>query len=288
MKAGQQTQYSVYKLALTGMPAQVHLYGNNVGGSAYNAVKSFVNGDSTPQWEITGPEASAEDVMTLHTGGSERVRIDSSGRVGIGTTPAVETHIQTSSGNPELRIQSTGANYVSMSLENSSRRYSTQIRTDQSNAYTVRDETGGGNRFLISTSGHITTPEQPSFVARVTASTTTAGAKWPTNGTPQHNTGNHWSTSTHRFTAPVAGRYLLLCSGYTNFTTSYGYMNLYINGTNQGSYSRHFNHNGSQQHDGLSMNVIWNLNANDYVEWGRGGGGGGYFDIVNVGAYLLG
>lgn len=131
-------------------------------------------------------------------------------------------------------------------------------------------------------------PNQPSFVARVTASTTTAGAKWPTNGTPQHNTGNHWSTSTHRFTAPVAGRYLLLCSGYTNFTTGYGYMNLYINGTNQGSYSRHFNHNGAQQHDGLSMNVIWNLNANDYVEWGRGGGGNGVFDIVNVGAYLLG
>ena len=197
-----------------GYAAQVHLYGNNVGGSAYNAIKSFVNGDSTPQWEITGPEASAEDVMTLHTGGSERVRIDASGRV--------------------------------------------------------------------------TEPSQPSFVTRVTASTTTAGEKWPTNGTPQHNTGNHWSTTTHRFTAPIAGRYLLLCSGYTNFTPSYGYMNLYINGTNQGAYSRHFNHNNTTQHDGLSMNVIWNLNANDYVEWGRGGGGGGYFDIVNVGAYLLG
>lgn len=64
---------------VNGYAAQVHLYGNNVGGSAYNAVKSFVNGDSTPQWEITGPESLAEDIMTLHTGGSERARVTSDG-----------------------------------------------------------------------------------------------------------------------------------------------------------------------------------------------------------------
>jgi hypothetical protein len=64
-------------------------------------------------------------------------------------------------------------------------------------------------------------------------------------------------------------------------------MNLYINGTNQGAYSRHFNHNGQQQHTGMSMDLIFDLNANDYVEWGRAGAGGGYFDIVNVAAYLL-
>ena len=146
----------------------------------------------------------------------------------------------------------------------------------------------GGVAMGITSGGHVTKSVQPSFVTRLTASTTTAGAKWTTNGTPQHNVGNHWSTSTHRFTAPVSGRYLLLCSGYTNYTTSYGYMNLYINGTNQGAYSRHFNHKGHQQHTGMSMNVIWDLIVNDYVEWGRGGAGGGTFDIITVGAYLLG
>ena len=70
---------------VNGYAAQVHLYGNNVGGSAFNAIQSFVNGDSTPQWEITGAEANAEDTMLLHTGGSERMRINSSGNVTIGT-----------------------------------------------------------------------------------------------------------------------------------------------------------------------------------------------------------
>ena len=66
-----------------GYAAQVHLYGNNVSGAAYNSVASYVNGDSTPQWEITGAEASAEDVMILHTGGTERMRLLSGGGVDI-------------------------------------------------------------------------------------------------------------------------------------------------------------------------------------------------------------
>ena len=104
--------------------------------------------------QIVGDPVS--NYLAFATSGAEKVRIDSNGRVGIGTSsPAVEAHIQTSSGNPELRIESTGANYATMSVKNSSRHYSTQIRTDQSNAYVVRDETAGANRFSIDTSGNV-------------------------------------------------------------------------------------------------------------------------------------
>ena len=107
---------------------------------------------------MTVNEDSADlDFRVESNGNANMLFVDGgNNRVGIGTnSPQVEAHIQTSSGNPELRIESTGANYASMSLENSSRRYSTQIRTDQSNAYVIRDETGGANRFLIDTSGNI-------------------------------------------------------------------------------------------------------------------------------------
>ncbi len=97
---------------------------------------------------------TTNDHVQFNTNNTERLRIDASGLVGIGTaSPATTTHIQTASGNPELRVESTGANYVTMSVKNSSRHYSTQIRTDQSNAYVIRDETAGANRLLIDTSG---------------------------------------------------------------------------------------------------------------------------------------
>ena len=229
------------------------------------------------------------DTNTLHVDAANN-------RVGVGeSSPADKIHssgdIRLTSGASTTRRVYALSGGGAYSL-NSSGGAAIAFHRDASNNDEIAFEThtqgtSHAERMRINAYGHVTMPSQPSFCARLLASTTTAGAKWPTNGTPQHNVGNHWSTSTHRFTCPVSGRYLLLCSGYTNFTTGYGYMNLYINGTNQGSYSRHFNHNGSQQHDGMSMNVIFDLNANDYVEWGRGGAGSGTFDIVNVAAYLL-
>jgi len=112
--------------------------------------------------------ASNNDI-TIDPDGTGDVVVASGHKLGVGTTsPAVETHIQTASGNPELRIESTGANYVTMSVKNSSRHYSTQIRTDQSNAYVIRDETAGANRLLINTSGNL-------LVAKTTAGAATTG-----------------------------------------------------------------------------------------------------------------
>lgn len=238
---------------------------------------------------VTSNSLNSSGTLQFNTASTERMRITSAGRIEF-QTPTNQTGILQDqrldwrNENNAGIMASIGVHREASTLAPSSLVFRTSANVD-----TAANNSDGdiSEKMRISSQGYITASNQPSFCARLLANTTTAGAKWPTNGTPQHNVGNHWSTSTHRFTCPVAGRYLLLCSGYTNYTTSYGYMNLYINGTNQGAYSRHFNHNGTQQHDGMSMNVIFDLNANDYVEWGRGGGGGGTFDIVNVAAYLL-
>lgn len=62
----------------------------------------------------------------------------------------------------------------------------------------------------ITENGHVTKPYQPSFKAHGTANQylDATPIEFPsTTGRGGHNIGNHYSTSTDRFTAPVSGRY---------------------------------------------------------------------------------
>ena len=192
--------------------------------------------------------------------------ITSVGALGVGTAaPAVNAHVQTTSGNPQIRVESTGANYVTYSLKNSVRQYSAQIRTDQSNAFVIRDETGGGNRLLIDASGRVTTPNQPSFTAHLTSNqavtayvdNTITGFTCPSHG----NVGSHFNTSNGRFTAPVTGFYLFTGAIQTN-TLSSLHIAFHMNGSAYESDSW-IDHGSST--GGAELTRIMYLTANQYV-----------------------
>ena len=70
----------------------------------------------------------------------------------------------------------------------------------------------------IDSSGRILTPARPSFFAYPSANFST-GTSYATQvfNTTQHNVGGHFSTSTGKFTVPIAGVYLF---GVTIATTS--------------------------------------------------------------------
>jgi hypothetical protein len=81
-------------------------------------------------------------------------------------------------------------------------------------------DTAGGSllqRMTITNSGIVTTPYQPGFkIAWVSKNATGTGRILATNngdtvatGRDEFNTGGHFDTATGKFTAPVAGTYLL-------------------------------------------------------------------------------
>jgi hypothetical protein len=160
--------------------------------------------------------------------------------------------------------------------------------------------TGGGGRAInfstdngASTAmkiddGRVTKPLQPAF--RVSnggaADYTTIG--YMTFGNAMLNTGTHYSTSTGKFTAPIAGRYYLAFRALTrSVAASNMWVGINVNGTAlTQTYHTHTNHSN------ISAESIVSLSANDYVQVYLGGGGihsgGGHDHYTFFQGYLLG
>jgi hypothetical protein len=62
----------------------------------------------------TGVFFPAADTVAVATGGTERMRIDSSGNVGVGTAPSVRLHVSSGATDEVARFEGTGNPYISL------------------------------------------------------------------------------------------------------------------------------------------------------------------------------
>ena len=167
-------------------------------------ISTFTNG---PVMVGSGVSTGTSEQRLQVTGGAYV-----SGSVGIGTTnPQNPLHISGSPGTL-LRLDGgtvgTGTRDIVITEFNTDA-YGGIIRYDSSaDKFTIGtiENSVVKNALNISrASGHITTPLQPSFAASHTNNTLVTGEiVW---GTEHFDTGSNYSTSTGRFTAPVAGVY---------------------------------------------------------------------------------
>jgi hypothetical protein len=127
--------------------------------------------------------------------------------------------------------------------------------------------TGNTERMRIDASGRVTKPYQPSFFASGNQGfQTTASGGTIVLDTTSFNVGSHYSTSTGRFTAPVAGKYFV---SFTSYTQSTGTITLKKNGSDFTVTDVAFLYlpnNVSARSGGISGLI--HLNANDYMHFG--------------------
>lgn len=246
-------------------------------------VSTFTRLNVTGQSTLTNVNASGISTssrLNVGTGGTV-IATSASGLVGIGTTNPVTTlHVN----GGLFRVDSGGYGGIILGNNSSNSFHITKETSDNSFGIWSGTIGSGTNRLRIDSSGRIlNSTAQPYFYAVGPGSTTTLGNLADLNfSTAVVNNGNHYSTSTFRFTAPVAGRYLFTWSVF--IITVAGRCSIKVNGTG---------YNGLQMDvgAGMSQSVILQLNASDYVtvgDWQSISGGGFFMGHAHFSGLLLG
>ena len=262
-----------------------------------------LSGTSSGYYDLTVPAVAGTNSIDL----SNLPVKDSSGNLaitgqlginttGTGVSGQFGTGITVRRAVPEVHLQrDDGAGNGGVLMDNASSTRRMYVGTYDANSET-HIGTNGTQRVIVNASGHVTKPNQPAFKQGVDNRSATGsdrvisgnnGDTFTYQTRDNHNVGSHWSSTTGRFTCPVAGTYMFYCS-------------LMRYGTNGTVLENRIKKNGSLMFarayaDGYtaayeqSMLVTTTVCAvNDYIEFFVQGTTSIYQDDTYLGGYLLG
>ena len=262
---------------------------------------SILNSDDGVISGTSGLKSSGgnDGVTVFQQNGTERMRVTSAGNVGIGTgSPSDKFHVL-ASGNADNGIKIENDNSSSSAIANvkvlsdsaggglavtsSSFTSGNVIASDCAYVYASSNASNGlrlnaeasapiifgtnnTERMRIDSSGRVTMPYQPAFQVENIASRIAAGSVVPWSAVIS-NRGSHYNSSTHRFTAPVAGYYQFNLSAFTVRTASTGdaYWDIRVNGSVQFRVYQAKTGN-ADAHAQCMGSMAFDLAVNDYVD----------------------
>ena len=197
----------------------------------YQANQTFIQSASGGASELN-LQANGAHAMRLYTNGNERLRITNSGRINIGDTDqnqnvdqlSVTVGAQNALDNVARFQSSAAASGTSETLVKIYKGagyggvisgYITQGSDHGLKFYTANNGSLS-ERLRINSNGYVTKPNNPAFIAgRTNGNYTHTPQPFNLNAT-RLNVGNHYNTSTYKFTAPVAGVYYFFAQVYYN------------------------------------------------------------------------
>lgn len=235
-----------------------------------SGIRAYYGVNSSQDIEVN---AADNTNLVFKTFGTERARITSAGNLGIGTTNpagfngACDDIVVSGASDVGMTFYSTsttGSGNIAFTRGSVSGNTHGAINYNHTSDYMIF-QTNLGEKMRIDSVGRVTKPNQPGFLAAKNNSEQTAAGTIvfntvSTNG--GHNIGNHYSTTTGTFTAPIAGRYVFMCSIHAtngNFKVD---TRLRINGSDSpGGFAL----NNVDSYTQATGCVILNLAANDAV-----------------------